>query len=389
MLLTFIILAPGMAFAQTSGLKCVSDVPSCSANDLDVHEAIFTLVAGTCATTGDVISVSVQSRMEPNASIRYDLATIISTDGDAIQRADWSTSTGCYAEILSPLGGTHDTSGGAGPYYDQDGDACGDVRSADGNTVQDLNGGVAINVVCKDTNADGMVDINSCWTFDNNSNTTCGNVTEAVQGTNAKCFCGDVATTIPILDILPVELSIFEASVQGKDVKLTWTTETETNNAGFEIEHALPGAIDFDYKGFVQGAGTTLEVQNYEFSVLNLVPGQHRFRLKQNDHDGSTTYSLVVEAGVDVPGDFFLSEVYPNPFNPQASFQVAVAGEQDIEIALYNSAGQVVKQIFEGVLPAGQTRTLQINGDNLPTGNYFLRLLADTFSETRQVVLSK
>ena len=58
---------------------------------------------------------------------------------------------------------------------------------------------------------------------------------------------------------LPVELSAFDAIIDGSDARLTWVTQSETSNEGFAIEHKADGAPDFARVGWVGGAGTTLE----------------------------------------------------------------------------------------------------------------------------------
>ena len=58
--------------------------------------------------------------------------------------------------------------------------------------------------------------------------------------------------------IVPVELSAFSANVNNGNVVLNWTTETELNNQGFEIERRTAEG-QFIAIGHVQGNGTTTE----------------------------------------------------------------------------------------------------------------------------------
>ena len=61
---------------------------------------------------------------------------------------------------------------------------------------------------------------------------------------------------------LPVELTAFEALTDGTEAVLRWTTASETNNAGFEIQ-AKAGAADWQAVTFVEGQGTTTAAQAY------------------------------------------------------------------------------------------------------------------------------
>jgi len=131
---------------------------------------------------------------------------------------------------------------------------------------------------------------------------------------------------------LPVELVSFEAVLTGPDVVLIWRTATETNNAGFEVEFRRMAEESFTSFVFVEGNGTTTEVQEYVYRVRDLEPDTYTFRLKQIDFDGAFEYSTEVEATMTVPDSYYLSDAYPNPFNPSTQFSVAVAADQHVSV---------------------------------------------------------
>jgi hypothetical protein len=85
--------------------------------------------------------------------------------------------------------------------------------------------------------------------------------------------------------VVPVELSSFTANVNGTDVNLTWSTATETNNNGFEVQRK--SGEEFVTIGFVRGNGTTTEIQNYSYTDSKLSVGSYSYRLKQVDFDGT------------------------------------------------------------------------------------------------------
>ena len=126
-----------------------------------------------------------------------------------------------------------------------------------------------------------------------------------------------------IYQIIPVELTSFKALVNDNDVELTWSTATETNNQGFEIERQVgsgsaSGGADGNWEeiGFVPGFGTTTETRSYSFNDNDLDEGKYEYRLKQIDFDGSFEYSDVVLVEIISSVKFSLSQNYPNPFNP-------------------------------------------------------------------------
>lgn len=81
-------------------------------------------------------------------------------------------------------------------------------------------------------------------------------------------FYGGAVPDIPV----PVELVAFGAAVENCDVRLIWTTETESNKHGFVIERSA-GDKSFEDVAFVKGQGTTLERQNCAYVDEKLLPG--------------------------------------------------------------------------------------------------------------------
>ena len=187
---------------------------------------------------------------------------------------------------------------------------------------------------------------------------------------------------------LPVEMVSFDVVTGQSDANLRWVTASETNNAGFYVEHSA-GFGEFNEVGFVQGAGNSDYEVSYEYRVDNLTPGLHRFRLRQLDYDGAFEYSGVVEARIEVPGNFYLSPVYPNPFNPSANVTFAVAQSQHVKISLHTLLGQEMKVLYEGVPSADTQHTVRVDGSDLTGGVYIVMMQSNGERATRTVTLLK
>ena len=99
--------------------------------------------------------------------------------------------------------------------------------------------------------------------------------------------------------VVPVELVSFIGNVINNEVQLNWTTATETNNRGFEIQKSqmldVNSQNDWETIGFVNGFGTSSDVHTYLFADKNPVTGKSYYRLKQLDFDGTFEYSNVIE----------------------------------------------------------------------------------------------
>ncbi|MCH7639425.1 MAG: T9SS type A sorting domain-containing protein [Bacteroidetes bacterium] len=187
--------------------------------------------------------------------------------------------------------------------------------------------------------------------------------------------------------VVPVELVSFTGAANGTDVTLNWETASETNNAGFEVQ-MLDGET-WNALGFVNGHGTTTEAQTYSFTAGDIPIGTHVFRLKQIDFDGVFEYSGEVEVTVETPGTHLISSAYPNPFNPQSQFTLAVAQEQHVTAELYNTLGQRIAVLFEGTVEANQPQLVTIDGAGLSSGMYIVRVNGENFSDALSVTLLK
>lgn len=200
---------------------------------------------------------------------------------------------------------------------------------------------------------------------------------------------------------LPVELTAFDAVADGSNVLLRWTTASETNNAGFEVqvlgkseeenERAKDAVRDDAWQvlGWVDGRGTTVEAQHYTYRVKALAAGTHRFRLRQIDFDGTFDYSPEVEVSVAVPGEYHLAPAYPNPFNPQTAFSLGVAQAQSVQVAAYDALGRRVAVLYDGPMTAHQTRSFVFEASSLPSGLYVIRAVGERFVATQPIVLAK
>ena len=174
--------------------------------------------------------------------------------------------------------------------------------------------------------------------------------------------------------VIPVELTSFTGTVDEESAHLRWRTASETNNAGFRVEHRPPDADAWTPVGSVEGAGTTSRPQNYRFRTEALAPGRHAFRLRQVDLDGSTETHGPVRVQVGLSERFVLSAPSPNPVRRQATVRVASREGESVRVVLYDALGRRVQTLHDGSLPAGQVKTLRLGTETLASGRYFLRL---------------
>lgn len=187
-------------------------------------------------------------------------------------------------------------------------------------------------------------------------------------------------------DIVPVELTSFSAFIKNDLVTLIWSTASETNNHGFEIQKRVTG--DFETLGFQPGAGNTAQVTRYIYTDKTPVSLRTEYRLIQIDYDGSVTCSKVLAVEPVVPSDFIVEQNFPNPFNPATTVSFTLTEDALLTAELYSATGEKVKSIYSGFLQRGRHQ-INVSGEGLSSGTYMLRLQAGAQMKTIKLVLVK
>jgi hypothetical protein len=189
---------------------------------------------------------------------------------------------------------------------------------------------------------------------------------------------------------LPVTLSSFTASAAKNNAFLNWTTESEMNNSGFDLERKLLKEGEIWQKiAFVQGSGTTSEQKKYSYEDKKLKAGTYEYRLKQLDYNGNFEYfNLENPVVIGTPKEFSLSQNYPNPFNPKSKIDFELPVDGKVTIKLYDIIGREVFTLLDENKEAGYY-TAEFDGTNLSSGMYFYRISAGSFAATKKMLLVK
>ena len=195
--------------------------------------------------------------------------------------------------------------------------------------------------------------------------------------------------------IIPVELTSFTLSAFGREVMLEWSTATELNNYGFDIERSVISNEErnllWDKIGFVNGQGTTTLKNEYSFTDKNIDEGKYHYRLKQIDLDGTYTFSNELEIDINLPDEFLLEQNYPNPFNPGTiiSWQSPVSSNQTLKI--YDLLGNEVATLVDEFRNSGsyqvQFNVAQDSRPAISSGVYYYQLKAGEYVETKKMIL--
>lgn len=224
---------------------------------------------------------------------------------------------------------------------------------------------------------------------------------------NSSVHAQDNTTLVPIASggeddtPLPIQLVSVTASVKESAVHLEWMKASEKNNYGFEVQRRFLGStsayssvesrdksLDTAWMkvGFVDGQGTTLDLQHYEFVDKPSKSGRYAYRLKQLDLDGKLAYIGNAEVDLEVPKAFVLHQNYPNPFNPTTTISYSIPEDSHVTLGLYDLLGRVVQILVDERQEAG-AHEVPVDASSLASGVYFYRIQSGTFAQTKKLIL--
>ncbi len=195
-------------------------------------------------------------------------------------------------------------------------------------------------------------------------------------------------TLFSYTEVLPVELTSFAVAEEDNAALLRWTTASETNNAGFEVQRRLGTDGSFAPIGFVEGAGTTGLPQTYRFTddALPFRAARVAYRLQQVDLNGTTAYSPEVELRRAAPIRLALHGNYPNPFRTRTLVRYEISQAGPVQVDVFNALGQHIARVLDRQQPAGRGEVV-FNAQDLPSGVYFVRLSTDGQSLLRPMTV--
>jgi hypothetical protein len=184
-----------------------------------------------------------------------------------------------------------------------------------------------------------------------------------IWGTNATDYKLKSSTT-------PVELTSFSGVFINNSVRLTWSTATEINNQGFDIERNTNSS--WVKIGFIEGKGNSVIKNDYSFEDKTPVGSTIQYRLKQIDYNGNFNYYDAISVTA-IPQDFSIGN-YPNPFNPSTKIRYSIPSESMINLVIYNLIGERIDELKNELQQPGTFET-NWNGSGHPSGIYFLSII--------------
>ena len=196
----------------------------------------------------------------------------------------------------------------------------------------------------------------------------------------------------------PVTLSSFTAVYENSTPTLQWTTQSESNNLGWNVYRSLSeniGQANQINNVLIPGYGTTSEPTDYVFTDTYEVENNtsYWYWLESTSYSGETdlfgpvTLTIQIEENQtpDLPTESILQGNYPNPFNPHTMIRFSIQDGESGALTIYNTRGQLLEtHHFE----AGDH---QLNWDAAQYGSgiYFYKLETQNFINTKKMIMVK
>ncbi len=176
---------------------------------------------------------------------------------------------------------------------------------------------------------------------------------------------------------LPVSWTAFSGEEARGGVELKWTTETETDNAYFEIQRATQNGKFYPI-GQVEGQGTTQESNAYSFRDKTPLVGDNYYRLKQVDLNGVSSFSWIIN--VEIKERVEQISLSPNPAYEQASLFIQANSTAILQVSIFSLTGQLIDH-QEVSIREGNNQ-LPIHVSAYEKGMYFVRIQGEFLDTT-------
>ncbi|RPH98737.1 MAG: T9SS C-terminal target domain-containing protein [Calditrichaeota bacterium] len=189
---------------------------------------------------------------------------------------------------------------------------------------------------------------------------------------------------------LPVQLSTFSAEFESEQsVKVTWRTETELNNLGFNIYRSLEENDGFSRlnEELIPGMGTTSTPNVYEYKDQKIDAGKdYWYTVESISLDGLSTFYGPTPASIAsdvaqtrmIPQTLVLEQNYPNPFNPNTELRYQIMSAGEVNLSIYNLQGQMIQQLVSAQQREGTYvvtwNGLNARGQQVESGVYIYEL---------------
>ena len=200
-----------------------------------------------------------------------------------------------------------------------------------------------------------------------------------------------------------IVLSSFYAEVGQDGILTCWTTETEPNNAGFNVYRSTEenGNYIKINDSLIPAQGDATTGASYSYVDKPEQSGDYFYKLQSVSLTGATSFHGPIFVGLTsvdlkksaVPENYSLSQNYPNPFNPETTIEFGLPKAGFVEITIYDINGRLVRKLVSEQISAGnhivKWNANDESGNRLTSGIYYYRMKVSDYQQTQKMILMK
>lgn len=205
---------------------------------------------------------------------------------------------------------------------------------------------------------------------------------------------------------LPVQATDFVAKASAGSVTLSWRTQSEVDNAGFNVLRRGPAdkgwadttafelIASYSNDDALKGMGTSTIGRSYSFTDTRVQSGKtYQYRIQSVSMEGTVKDLTTLSVTIDIPDAYALYQNFPNPFNPTTTISFDLKENSAVKLSIFNVLGARVQEFDLGRMSAG-TYSQNVDMSHLASGVYFYRIEAlgndaERFTAMKKMMLIK
>jgi Secretion system C-terminal sorting domain len=208
----------------------------------------------------------------------------------------------------------------------------------------------------------------------------------AIQGSSSNTNDQTAAFDLPVTCSgvpLQVTLVLLKASALDNKINVTWKTEGEYNNAGFELQRKSSLTSPFVTVATVAAKGSDGSGFDYSFDDINVAGNVlYYYQLIQKDKDGKKNFSQVVTAMIRKHLPMNVS-VYPNPVDKAAYLQFGDGFKNGVTVKISDVFGRVV---YNKMLTNVSNSRIALDVSNYAAGVYEINIDDKNTNEVLRII---
>ncbi len=181
---------------------------------------------------------------------------------------------------------------------------------------------------------------------------------------------------------------IFSKPIEAKELEvgnmISWSTTQEINNKLFQVEKSTDG-INFEMVGEVEGAGNSINEQNYRYLDISTGSSKSFYRIKQVDFEGKAGHTHTVMVDRQTANNFVITSMTSTLTDKIFTVTLDSELEEELEYQVVTLGGKVMKDGLVEIIKGSNIVSIDLEG--LPNKKYEFQLIIE--KEIEKMLIKK